>query len=455
MKILFISANKLKEPYPVYPLGLDYVAGSLSADHQISGILDMNDFEDLESIGKQVRDIPADVIGISLRNIDNTEVKELKYFITQYQNLINEIRRNSTAIVILGGSAFTIFPSELMNALNADYGIIGEGERLNSLLDAIREKKDPLKIPGVITKSDVTENPAAVFPEPWDNRIARRFDAQNTNIAFYLKRGGMLNLQTKRGCSFKCIYCTYPHIEGSSLRLFDPDEIANTALELQNAGAKYIFITDSALNCSYPHSMEVARAFLRKKISIPWGAFFAPTKPPADYYKLLSDAGLTHAEFGTESLSNQMLKNYRKPFQVDDVFASHELAQEAGIRIAHYFLFGGPGETNTTLEESLKNSGRLLKAAFFVFCSMRIYPHTELYDLVKQENQITAFQSLLEPVFYKPAGISSREIINIVEERMKDRPNWVIGSGGRKTTRMLKRMFKEGHSGPLWEHIIQ
>ena len=30
MKVLLISANTLKEPYPVYPLGLDYVAGAIA-----------------------------------------------------------------------------------------------------------------------------------------------------------------------------------------------------------------------------------------------------------------------------------------------------------------------------------------------------------------------------------------------------------------------------------------
>ena len=31
MKVLLVSANTLKEPYPVYPLGLDYVSGAIAA----------------------------------------------------------------------------------------------------------------------------------------------------------------------------------------------------------------------------------------------------------------------------------------------------------------------------------------------------------------------------------------------------------------------------------------
>jgi len=41
MRVLLISANRLQEPYPVYPMGLDYVAGALAGDHEVSAI-DLN-----------------------------------------------------------------------------------------------------------------------------------------------------------------------------------------------------------------------------------------------------------------------------------------------------------------------------------------------------------------------------------------------------------------------------
>ena len=41
----------------------------------------------------------------------------------------------------MGGSGFTLFPEEIMNALDADYGIIGEGERLALLLDALENQE--------------------------------------------------------------------------------------------------------------------------------------------------------------------------------------------------------------------------------------------------------------------------------------------------------------------------
>ena len=36
----------------------------------------------------------------------------------------------------------------------------------------------------------------------------------------------MLNIQTKRGCPYECIYCSYPHIDGRCVRTMDPEIIA-------------------------------------------------------------------------------------------------------------------------------------------------------------------------------------------------------------------------------------
>ena len=449
MKVLLISANTLTVPYPVYPLGLDYIVDAIATDHQVK-IADMNDIEDYDSLGKIINDFSPDIIGISLRNIDNTDRRDPKGFIGSYRELVMALRNHSKAPLILGGSGFTIFPDEFMQALEADYGIIGEGERLPLLLNAITNKEDISGIPGVITRDK-----DGLLPAPWDNSFTRSFDADNSHVQFYLKRGGMLNLQTKRGCNFRCIYCTYPHIEGKKMRLVPPEEVAKTAVRLQDAGAKYLFITDSIFNSNYPHSIEVARAFMKAGVSVPWGAFLAPTNPPQDYYQIMADAGLAHVEFGTDSLSNDVLASYGKPFRVNHVLNAHKSTIDAGLYVLHYFLLGGPGENNDSLNETLSNIDKLDKTVLFFFCGMRIYPYTALYDIAVKEGQISRSQSIMGPVFYESTLISSNEIIHRVEEQTKERTNWIIGSGRDNTAEILSRMYTRGHHGPLWEHLIQ
>ena len=142
MKVLLVSANTLTEPYPVYPLGLDYVAGALAPDHQVQ-IADMNSLGGCDALAEMIRQFSPAVIGLSLRNIDNTDTTDPKGFFGQYRQIAKAIRKHSHALLVLGGSGFTIFPVEAMQALEADYGIIGEGERLARLLRSVEKGENP------------------------------------------------------------------------------------------------------------------------------------------------------------------------------------------------------------------------------------------------------------------------------------------------------------------------
>jgi radical SAM superfamily enzyme YgiQ (UPF0313 family) len=381
--------------------------------------------------------------------VDTTDILEADNFFEHYRAIMSIIRGTVNVPVVLGGSGFTIFPYEIMEELEGDYGIIGEGERFSLFIEAFENHDDVSKIPGVIIRHG-----AVKIPEPWNGDFKRTFDGTRPHIAYYIKKGGMLNLQTKRGCAFRCIYCTYPHIEGTHLRLIPPDEVARTALKLEHAGARYFFITDSAFNCDYGHSIAVAEAFKRSGLTIPWGAFFSPTHPPDGYYETMISAGLKHVEFGTESLSDLMLRSYNKPFKVSDVFVSHERAVNAGLHVAHYLILGGPGEDPITLEETLANAMKLSKTVIFFFGGMRIYPHTELYSISVREGQIQEGQNLLTPVYYQSKLISHDKILQRINAILPERPNWVFGSGGKQIAKYIYRMHRRGSVGPLWENII-
>lgn len=449
MKVLLISANTLKAPYPVYPIGLDYVAGALDKRHAVE-ILDLNATAWEAALNQALKRFGPDLIGISLRNIDNTDIVDIQSYLAGYRDLVNTIRSRSKAPIVLGGSGFTIFPRRILKAVGADYGIVGEGERLSLLIDALGCGRDPRKIEGVVM--DGTASPK---PLPWRAPLQRDFQPDRPHTAFYLKHGAMLNLQSKRGCPFRCIYCTYPHIEGRKMRLMPPEAVAATALELEAAGAKYLFLTDSAFNAHPDHSLAVAEAFITAGLKIPWGGFFAPTRPPEGYYKTMAAAGLTHVEFGTEALCDTVLQSYGKPFSHMDVFDAHEAALDAGLHIAHYFLLGGPGEDPATLAETLSNIDKLKKTVLFLFCGMRIYPHTALYDRALAEGIISPSEDLLQPVFYQSPAMSSEAIQAAAQRAARGRFNWVIGGGDPETTALVEKMYARGFTGPLWEYLIR
>jgi radical SAM superfamily enzyme YgiQ (UPF0313 family) len=449
MRILLVSPNTLTVPYPVYPLGLDYVAASVSPEHEVQ-IADLNTLS-LTDLSELLAIYSPNIIGLSCRNIDNMDAGDSHYFLQDYAKIVSHLSSYSKAPIVCGGSAFTIMPEQILSTLGADYGIIGEGERFSLVVEAIKDGRDPAQLPGVISSTTSKNN----TPAPWEGPIKRKFQSRAAHNSFYLEKGGMLNLQSKRGCCFNCIYCSYPLIEGRKHRLVEPNEVARTALELQTAGAKYFFITDSAFNSDIEHSLAVAESFKTAGVSIPWGSFFAPTKLPGNYFQTLAGAGLSHVEFGTESLANSMLKTYRKPFSVGDVFTAHQQALDAGLHVAHYFLMGGPGESAATITESLDNIDTLKQAVFFFFIGIRIYPQTVLYDIAMREGKITASTNLLEPIFYKADDIDRQTIEALVTARVGKRSNCIFGSGDPEETKAVSTMYARGYTGPLWEHLIR
>ena len=84
-------------------------------------------------------------------------------------------------------------------------------------------------------------------------------------------------MQTKRGCPHKCTYCTYPAIEGDTIRYRLPDDITDEVERLQkDYGVNTIYFTDSVFNDNDEGYLEIAEALIRKDIKIKWAGFFRP-----------------------------------------------------------------------------------------------------------------------------------------------------------------------------------
>ncbi|MFO7803732.1 MAG: hypothetical protein R6V55_15730, partial [Desulfovermiculus sp.] len=149
-----------------------------------------------------------------------------------------------------------------------------------------------------------------------------------------------------------------------------------------------------------------------------------------------------------------VLEAYRKPYRTASVFQAHAAAAEAGLYIAHYFLLGGPGETRTTLEQTLEAVDKLSQAVHFFFCGMRIYPHTALYETARHEKRIEGRPGLMDMCFYHSPHVPSEEIVDRVQNKAEKRMNWVVGGGGAEMMHIVSRMHAKGYTGPLWEYLL-
>lgn len=446
--LLLVSANTRKDLYPIYPIGISYLKTYLEKElpeYHIS-TYDMN-IGGMEGLAELLNNNHFRYIGMSLRNIDDNDIFSKNSFVVAYREISETIRKLSDSPLILGGSGFSIYPDLLLDELKADYGIKGEGERsLKELIMALDEAASIASIDGAVFRckdgSIVVNNRLE-----YSDKLDLDFDQQL--IDYYWDRSGMLNIQTKRGCPFKCIYCSYPVIEGRRIRTLDPVKIIETLKDVYfNKHINYVFFTDSVFNIDRGYNRELANMIIESGVKVNWGAYFSPRDLTFEDLQLYKKAGLTHIEFGTESFSQAQLDNYKKGFNWEDVLEKSRFCDDLGIFYAHFLILGGFGETNETLQETLDHSRLLTNTVIFPYIGMRIYPETELYEIAMREGVITSRKDLLDPTYYLSPNA---DVTNFKERARETGAKWIFPDDNSEE--LMARFRAKKRRGPLWEYL--
>ncbi len=452
MKILLISVNRERMPYPVFPLGLAYIARVLREEgHRIEVI-------DLCFSKEVVRDLTAclhrfepELIGLSLRNLDNLTYPKSLSYLNELEEVIKICRRYSHSKLIIGGSGFSLAPKEIINSLDIDFGIVGEGEEVILMVVRALEKGGPLSpSPFLLVKGkpypSSVEGAKAMLTYTPDRTL---FETKR-----YLNEGGMVNLQTKRGCPFSCIYCTYPLLEGREVRLRKAGEVVREIEQLsREEGLDYIYFVDDIFNYPPSYTESLCREMIRKRISVRWSAFVSPGFLDEDLLKWMKEAGCVGVEFGTDSGSPRMIRNYKKSFTLNNIIHASTLCVKLDIPHCHYLLFGGPGEDEQTVEESFRLMDDLDPTAIIAMIGVRIYPGTELERISISQGLIDSCHNLLYPHFYISPELKGR-LVEIVREKALMRNRWVVpGLEINISQELMEGIRRFGIRGPLWELV--
>ena len=227
MRIAFVSANRETMPDAVVPLGILYVMAALPARHATE-LWDLC-FEDapLAYLEARLRDFRPDVVAIGLRNIQNNDYSGYGDNLAFYEQVLATVRGCSAAPVVVGGGGFSVMPEGLMRRLRPDFGIAGEGERAFAELVVRLEGggDDFAGIGGLhyFAGGGLVSIPPPGALQPLDGiAVPDRVLVDGR----YYERFGIDSVQTKRGCPLRCDYCTYPLIEGRSIRQRDPVRVA-------------------------------------------------------------------------------------------------------------------------------------------------------------------------------------------------------------------------------------
>ena len=441
-----ISANRERDPSPVFPLGLAYLAGPLEEAGHSARLLDLCFEEDVPAAVRRALDeMHPRVVLVSIRNLDNVTWPVSRSYVDGVREVVALCRER--AVVVLGGSGFSLEPLSVLAATGADCGVVGEGEEvLPHLLERIEAGAPLHGLPGVVVTGAGAPAMSRI-PSSVGTPSRGLFD-----VSRYLTEGGAANVQTKRGCPFGCTYCTYPVLEGSQVRTRPSADVVRELRALvDDHGVDYVEFCDDIFNFPEAPARELCEAMIAADLRLSWSAFVNPGHLDGRLLDLMVKAGCDAVELGTDSGSPAMLRSLGKSFTVEEVRRSSLLCREAGLATAHYLLFGGPGENDSTIAESVALMDELQPEAVIVMVGIRVYAGTELHGVALREGVVAPDQCLLEPVFY-PAEPELRRIAERVAGEASKRRTWIVpGLDVNTSTGVLEMLRRRHPRGPLWK----
>lgn len=455
MRVLLVSANQERSPDPVAPLGLAYVAtATAAAGHEVSTLDLCFEADTPAAVTRAVEATRPDVIGLSLRNVDNCAWPDTVDYLPHYRRVVDACRRTSAAPIVLGGSAFTTMPAHYLDTLAVPWGVTGEGEvAFPALLARLAEGGGGEDLGGVASRHPRT-GAVRVNPPAWMVDLdACRADRRWIDTATYFARGGMANLQTKRGCHYKCTFCAYPVIEGRGMRLRDPAAIAaEVETLLDHHGVDQFFIVDSVFNAPRGWAERVCAALAPLGRRIRWSCFVAPGNFSAELCDLMMAAGCQSVDFGTDAASPATLRALRKSFNTDDILEASAICRTRGLPFCHSLVFGGDGETWETIAETIAVMDACRPTAVMAMCGVRVYPETPLAATLLARGDVPSPEALHAPFFWFAPAVREG-LAESIAEVARTRGNWLLPGRKVNDEEALAAMLRgRGVKGDLWRY---
>lgn len=398
MRVLLISPNIERINMTVLPLGLSLVAASArQCGHEVQ-VLDLLTVTDpIEAVRKACAEFPPQVIGISIRNIDDQTMQDPRLLIEPVRAVVAECRETK-APVVLGGAGYSIFPEAALDYLGADYGICGEGEAaFPALLERLYREKDPWGLPGVHVvgrapppAKDYIANLDTV-PLPAED-LWSAADPRDPDI--------WMPVQTRRGCPLDCNYCSTPDLEGRDLRTRSPRTIAGHVARAAEAGFRRFYFVDNTFNRPASYALELSHSLRALHLDITWRAIVYPHAVPEELVAAMAEGGCVEVSLGFESGSAGVLNAMNKRYRPHEVRTIARMLANYRIRRIGFLLLGGPGETRESVLESLDLADSLDLEMLHISVGVRIYPRTPLARQAVEERLLAPDDNLLHPRFY-------------------------------------------------------
>jgi len=164
---------------------------------------------------------------------------------------------------------------------------------------------------------------------------------------------------TSRGCPGGCRFCIKHVSYGNSVRFRSPESILAEMELLASRGVRSIHMYADIFTVSREQVMGLCELILERGLRMPWTCNSRVDFVDPEMLRLMGRAGCTWISWGIESGSEEVLRRARKGITLEQVEQALRWSREARIHNWGYFIIGLPGETEETIQETIRFSKRL------------------------------------------------------------------------------------------------
>lgn len=413
MKILLIYPYCLEERLQaddinVPPIGIYYVA-ALLMEHQYD--IEVLNWYDINRNPQKIKEAlareKADVIGFSILHANRWGGIEIS-------RLAKEVDPD-VKIVFGGVGATFLWEHLLLHFKDIDFIVIGEGEHtFLNLVKCIEEDKyaDIEKIRGIAFRNE--------------DEIIRTEDAEVVqdldSLPVPAKYFEYQHVTSTRGCPGSCTFCGSSQFWGHKVRFHSPGYFVDQLELLYKKGITFFYFSDDIFTINKDRVLRICKEILKRDLKIVWVAISRVNYVNEEILYWMRKAGCIQISYGVESgsekIRNRMLN---KNISTDDIRSAFAMTTKFGILARAYFIYGSPGESWETIEETI-DLIREIKPLSIIFYILDIFPGTALYSDFKRRSGITDdiwLRQIEDIMFFETDPHLSKELILAFGKRLR------------------------------------
>jgi radical SAM superfamily enzyme YgiQ (UPF0313 family) len=323
---------------------------------------------------------------------------------------------------VVGGLVASILGPDLLHTLTSvDFVVVGDGEEtLCELARALEIGASTGTIPGLITRrgTDFLAGPERPLEMNIDRVGLPAYDLIPMHA--YREQQAPIWLETKRGCPFRCRFCSVnaPSTYGRA-RFRDPAKCVD---EIQHVFEHYrirdFVILDDTFNLSRRHAVAFCEEIIRRDLDIRWHVDTRADHLDPESLELMKAAGCTDIMMGVEVGSEDGLRAVRKDVSRERLLETFHMVRAAGMRAVALLITGLPTSTHADLPDTARwiQEAKPHRCNIFVFHPIPgadYFHHPKDYGLNFEITHVDDWRGLnyfSEPVCATP-NLTRREII--------------------------------------------